>query len=145
MSKRTAETCDSLNDAKLRTFSALDWKGRDTEAPTSPHLVLPGIPASDGPRLYFGDATNDRFMPQEAIDRLNAALVAWGGKHESEVYDGALHSWTVPDSPVYNQPQAERAFAKLTEIVCREVELAASAGDGTIAWLAHLRSALRSG
>jgi len=32
------------------------------------------------------------------------------------VYDGAYHSWTVPDSPVYNQPQAERAFEKLTNL-----------------------------
>jgi carboxymethylenebutenolidase len=53
-------------------------------------------------------------MPPEAIDKLDEALVAWGGKFESEMYDGALHSWTVPDSPVYNPPQAERAFRKLT-------------------------------
>lgn len=85
-----------------------------TESPTSPHLVLPRIPASGGPRLYFGHATNDQFMPQEAIDKLNTALRAWGGTYDSEIYDGALHSWTVPDSPVYNQPQAGRAFAKLT-------------------------------
>src|ERR1700694_684784 len=30
--------------------------------------------------------------------------------------EGALHSWTVPDSPVYNQPQVDRAFAKLTQL-----------------------------
>jgi carboxymethylenebutenolidase len=55
-------------------------------------------------------------MPQEAIDKFNAALAAWGGKYESEMYEGALHGWTVPDSPVYNKPQAERAFGKLTEL-----------------------------
>jgi hypothetical protein len=27
-----------------------------------------------------------------------------------------LHSWTSSDSPVYNQPQAERAFEKLIEL-----------------------------
>jgi carboxymethylenebutenolidase len=90
--------------------------GLVTDKPTSPHLALTRIPTSGGPRLYFGHATNDQFMPQEAIDKFNAALAAWGGKYESEVYEGALHSWTVPDSPVYNQPQAERAFAKLTEL-----------------------------
>jgi len=55
-------------------------------------------------------------MPQEAIDKLDRALAAWGGKYESEVYAGAYHGWTVPDSPVYNRPQAERAFQKLTEL-----------------------------
>ena len=80
-----------------------------TDAPTSPHLLLPRIKA----RLYFGHATRDNSMPAEAIEKLNRALESWGGKYESEVYDGAVHGWTVPDSPVYNAMQAERAFAKL--------------------------------
>lgn len=81
-----------------------------TDAPTSPHLVLPRIKA----RLYYGHAIQDQTMPQEAIEKPNHALQAWGGQYESEVYEGAFHSWTVPDSPVYNQPQPERAFVKLT-------------------------------
>jgi len=32
------------------------------------------------------------------------------------VYEGAFHGWTVPDAPIYNQAQAERAFEKLTEL-----------------------------
>jgi carboxymethylenebutenolidase len=88
------------------------------DGPASPHLVLPRIPKSNGPQLYFGHAVNDHSMPQEAIDKFNAALAAWGGKYESEVYQDALHGWTVPDekSPVYNKPQAERAFKKLTDL-----------------------------
>ncbi|MBZ5696263.1 MAG: dienelactone hydrolase family protein [Acidobacteriia bacterium] len=86
--------------------------GLVTDGPTSPHLVLPRVKC----RVYFGHAVNDQFMPQPAIDTLNAALNAWGGKYESEMYEGALHSWTVPDSPVYNKPQAERAFVKLKEV-----------------------------
>ncbi|MGD0698017.1 MAG: dienelactone hydrolase family protein [Terriglobia bacterium] len=89
-----------------------------TDAPTSPHLVLPRIKA----RLYFGHAIQDQSMPQEAIEKLNHALQAWGGLHESEVYEGAYHSWTVPDSPVYNPPQAERAFAKLTELFAKTLQ-----------------------
>ena len=58
---------------------------------------------------------NDKSMLADAIERLNRALEAWGGKYQSEVYE-AFHSWTVPDSPVYNQPQADRAFAKLTQL-----------------------------
>ena len=86
------------------------------DGPASPHLLLPRIPKSNGPYLYFGHAVNDQSMPQEAIDKFNAALAAWGGKYESEVYQEALHGWTVPDegSRVYNKPQAERAFAKMT-------------------------------
>ncbi|MGH9823979.1 MAG: dienelactone hydrolase family protein [Blastocatellia bacterium] len=80
-----------------------------TDTETSPHIVLPRIKA----RLYFGHAIEDNSMPAEAIAKLNDALKAWGGKYESEVYDGARHSWTSTDSPAYNRGQAERAFDKL--------------------------------
>jgi carboxymethylenebutenolidase len=84
-----------------------------TDTPASPHLVLPLVKA----RLYFGHAVEDRGMPAEAIEKLNHALEEWGGKYESETYEGSYHSWTVPDSPVYNHPQAERAYGKLTELL----------------------------
>jgi carboxymethylenebutenolidase len=84
-----------------------------TETPASPHLVLPRVKA----RLYFGHAVEDRSMPAEAIEKLDRALEKWGGKYDSEVYEGAYHGWTVPDTPVYNQPQAERACSKLTELL----------------------------
>jgi carboxymethylenebutenolidase len=87
--------------------------GLFTDAPTSPHLSLPRIKA----RLYFAHATNDRSMPEDAIAKLDQALASWGGKYESEIYKDAYHSWTTTDSPVYNQPQAERAFEKLLELL----------------------------
>jgi carboxymethylenebutenolidase len=58
-------------------------------------------------------------MPAEAIAKLDEPLQAWGGLCESEVYESAYHSWTVPDSPVYNQPQSKRAFAKLTGLFAK--------------------------
>jgi carboxymethylenebutenolidase len=84
-----------------------------TDAPTSPHLLLPRIKA----RLYFGHATDDRSMPAEAIEKLNHALEDWGGEYESETYEGAAHAWAVPDSPVYNEQQAERAFGKFRDLL----------------------------
>jgi carboxymethylenebutenolidase len=86
-----------------------------TDAPDSPHLVLPRVKA----RLYFGHAVEDRSMPAEAIEKLNRALQAWGGEYESEVYEGAHHGWTVTDHPAYNRPQAERAFGKLTGLLAK--------------------------
>jgi len=89
-----------------------------TDAATSPHLLLPRIKA----RLYFGHAVKDPGMPKEAIEKLNLELEAWGGQYESEVYEGAYHSWTVPDSPVYNHAQAERAFGKLTDLFAKALK-----------------------
>jgi carboxymethylenebutenolidase len=89
--------------------------GLYTDEPSSPHLLLPQL--RKGVRLHFGHATEDRSMPAEAIEKLNRALAAWGGTYESEVYEGARHGWTVPDHTVYNEPQAERAFGKLTSLL----------------------------
>jgi carboxymethylenebutenolidase len=83
-----------------------------TDQETSPHKVLPQVKA----RLYFAHADGDPYMPKDAIDNLEKALAAWGGKYQSEIYPGAKHSWTVPDSPVYDKAQADRAFGKLTEL-----------------------------
>ena len=80
--------------------------------PASPHYVLPQVKA----RLYFGHAVEDSSMNAEAIAGFVKALEAWGGRYQSEVYEGAHHGWTVADNPNYNHPQAERAYAKLTEL-----------------------------
>jgi carboxymethylenebutenolidase len=98
---------------KVVVAASFHGGGLYTDAPTSPHLALPRIKA----RLYFGHATKDHSMPEEAIAKLDEALKRWGGKYESEVYNDAYHSWTSSDSPVYNQPQAERAFRKLLELL----------------------------
>jgi carboxymethylenebutenolidase len=80
--------------------------------PASPHLLLPRVSA----RLYFGHATADPTMSADAILHFEAALADWGGSFASETYDGASHGWTVPDNPVFNPTQADRAFAKLTQL-----------------------------
>ncbi len=64
---------------------------------------------AEGYLYYFGHAVEDRSMPQEAIDGLNKALAKWNGRYESEVFEGAHHGWTVPDSPSYHSTQAEHA------------------------------------
>ena len=81
--------------------------------PGSPHLVLPQVAA----RLYFGHAVEDASMTAEDIAHFEQALVGWGGRYASEIYDGASHGWTVPDNPAFNPAQAERAFRKLTELL----------------------------
>jgi carboxymethylenebutenolidase len=100
---------------RIAAAASFHGGGLFTDTPASPHLVLPRVKA----KLYFAHAIEDRSMPEDAIKKLDSALKAWGGEYESEVYDGAYHSWTVADSPVYNQPQAERAFEKLTSLFAK--------------------------
>jgi len=86
--------------------------GLYTDAPSSPHTLLPRIKAD----LYFGHGIEDRSMPKEAIQKLDRALAVWGGNYDSETYE-AHHGWTVPDNPAYNELQAERAYKTLTDLL----------------------------
>jgi carboxymethylenebutenolidase len=97
---------------RIAAAASFHGGGLATDAPTSPHTVLPRVKA----RLYFAHADADRSMPPEAIKKFEAALRSWGGTFASETYTGASHGWTVPDSHAYDQPQAERAFEKLAEL-----------------------------
>jgi carboxymethylenebutenolidase len=97
--------------------------GLFTDSDESPHLVLPKVKA----RLYFGHAVNDRGMPPEAIAKLEEALEAWGGKYESETYEGALHGWMIPGGRVYHPVQSERGFAKLIELFDETLKVSVTA------------------
>lgn len=79
--------------------------------PASPHRILPQVTA----RLYFGHASEDGSMTTEEIAKFERALRDWGGRFESKTYS-ARHGWTVADNPAYNQAEAERAWAKMTEL-----------------------------
>lgn len=80
-----------------------------SDEPDSPHLLLPLIRA----RLYFGFSVEDKTMPVEAVEKFTAALDAAGSDWDGETYEGARHGWCVKDHNVYNERQAERAWAKL--------------------------------
>jgi carboxymethylenebutenolidase len=97
---------------RIAAAASFHGGGLFTDSPNSPHLVLPRVRA----RLYFAHAVKDRSMPEDVIRKFERALEAWGGRYESETYDGAYHSWTSSDSPVYNQTQAERAYQKLVSL-----------------------------
>jgi carboxymethylenebutenolidase len=99
---------------RIAAAASFHGGGLFKDGPTSPHLVLPRITA----RLYIGHARDDRGMPAEAIAKFEEAL---GGRGESGTFD-ALHGWTVSDSAAYDEPEAERAFAKLGELFAGELQ-----------------------
>jgi carboxymethylenebutenolidase len=108
----------AVRPGKVAAAASFHGGGLYTNAATSPHLVLPRIRAE----LYFGHAVNDQSMPEAAIKNLEQALANWGGKYQSETYAGANHGWTTPDTPVYNQQQADRAFEKLAALFARTLK-----------------------
>jgi len=89
--------------------------GLVTDKPDSPHLLASKIKA----HMYFGIASNDDMRQPDAKDKLKESFAAAKVPTEIEVYSASLHGWCVPDMPqqngmpIYNKPDAERAWAKL--------------------------------
>ena len=52
---------------------------------------------------------------------LRQAFDSAGVDAEIEVYEGTLHGWCPPDSVVYNEVQAERAWSRLLALFEREL------------------------
>jgi carboxymethylenebutenolidase len=61
----------------------------------------------------FAIAENDDAAQPEAKTVLRDVFAAAGLPAEIEVYAGAMHGWCPPDSAVYDEAQAERAWSRL--------------------------------
>jgi carboxymethylenebutenolidase len=82
--------------------------GLVTQNPDSPHLLVPQMKAS----FLFAVAENDDMQDPAAKTVLRETYDKAGLKAEIEVYP-AQHGWCPPDSAVYDEAQAERAWARL--------------------------------
>ncbi len=83
--------------------------GLATDQDNSPHLLIPDTKA----HMLHCVAANDDEDDPEAKHTLRAAYDAAGIPAEIEVYEGTLHGWCPPDSRVYNEAQAERAWSRM--------------------------------
>lgn len=82
--------------------------GLVTQAPESPHLLIPRMRAS----FLIAVAQNDDQRDPSAKDALRTAFAAQNLPAEIEVYP-AQHGWCPPDSPVYDAAQAEKAWGRM--------------------------------
>jgi carboxymethylenebutenolidase len=64
-------------------------------------------------QYLFAIAENDDKSQPEAKDVLRDAFAKAKLPAEIEVYAGAMHGWCPPDSQVYNQTQAEKAWSRM--------------------------------
>jgi len=94
---------------RVGAIASFHGGGLVTTNPNSPHLqaaktkaqLLIAIAANDDQR-----SPTDKNVLKETFEK--AHLPA-----EIEVYAGAAHGWCPPDSGVYNEPQAEKAWSRL--------------------------------
>ena len=94
---------------RVGAIASFHGGGLVTTNPNSPHLqaaktkaqLLIAIAANDDQR-----SPNDKNVLKETFEKANLPA-------EIEVYAGAAHGWCPPDSGVYNEPQAEKAWSRL--------------------------------
>jgi carboxymethylenebutenolidase len=83
--------------------------GLVTQNPNSPHLQV----AKTKAQLLIAIAENDDARSPSDKNVLKETLAKANLPAEIEVYAGAAHGWCPPDSQVYNEPQAEKAWSRL--------------------------------
>ena len=104
----TMRTAAAVPD-RIGAAASFHGGGLVTDQPDSPHLLVPQMTA----HYLFAIAANDDESQPEAKDVLRDAFAEAGLPAEIEVYEGALHGWCPPDSQVYDEAQAERAWSRL--------------------------------
>jgi carboxymethylenebutenolidase len=82
--------------------------GLTTKEPDSPHLLVPKMKA----HFLFAVAENDDQRDPESKNILRETYAKAKLPAEIEVY-AAAHGWCPPDSAVYNEKLAERAWSRL--------------------------------
>jgi carboxymethylenebutenolidase len=83
--------------------------GLVADAATSPHLQA----AKSKAQFLIAIAANDDARSPKEKDVLKETFAKAGLPAEIEVYEGSAHGWCPPDSSVYNEPQAEKAWGRL--------------------------------
>ena len=83
--------------------------GLATDKPDSPHLLAPRMKA----HMLIAIAANDDEREPQAKVTLKQAFDAARVPAEIEVYAGTKHGWCPPDAAVYDEAQAEKAWARL--------------------------------
>lgn len=115
MGGRLSVITAAVSPERIGAVATFHGGGLVTDAPDSPHLLLPRTTA----RYYIGVAADDNLTEPHAAAALRSAFATAGLTAEVEVYEHALHGWCVPDMPprgeqaVYHEADAEHAWSKL--------------------------------
>jgi carboxymethylenebutenolidase len=83
--------------------------GLVTDNPNSPHLQA----AKTKAQFLIAIAANDDARSPKDKDVLKETFAKANLPAEIEVYTGSAHGWCPPDSGVYNEPLAEKAWSRL--------------------------------
>lgn len=86
-----------------------------TDEPDSPHHAVGELQAE----VYLGHADQDPSMNAEQIAVLERTLADAAVPHRSEVYEGAMHGYTMADAAAFDDAACERHFRELFALLER--------------------------
>ena len=101
--------------ARVGAVASFHGGGLVTDAPNSPHLQA----ASTKAQFLIAIAENDDQRSPKDKTVLKETFTKANLPAEIEVYAGAAHGWCPPDSRVYNEPQAEKAWSRLLALYAK--------------------------
>ena len=98
---------------RIKAAASFHGGGLVGDNPMAPVNQLSRMAADAGALIAIAQ-NDDASAPNDKV-ALRAAAAAAQADIEVDVYAGD-HGWTVLDSPVYNQPEAERAWAAMLDL-----------------------------
>ena len=105
----------AAHPGRVAALAAFHPGGLVSDAPDSPHRSAAEVKAE----MYFGFADRDPSMTAEQIATLERTLEEVDARYRSEVYEGALHGYTMADQASYDEAARERHFHKLRALLER--------------------------
>ncbi len=100
---------------RIGAVASFHGGGLVNDTPASPHLQASKTKA----QFLIAIAENDDQRSPKEKDVLKETFAKAGLPAEIEVYAGAAHGWCPPDSGVYNEPQAEKAWTRLLALYAK--------------------------
>ena len=94
---------------RIGAVASFHGGGLVTDMPNSPHLQA----AATSAQMLVAIAANDDMRAPNDKNVLRDTFAAANQPAEIEVYADAAHGWCPPDSGVYNESQAEKAWGRL--------------------------------
>jgi len=100
---------------RIGAVASFHGGGLVTNMPNSPHLQA----AKSKAQFLIAIAANDDARAPKDKDVLKETFAKANLPAEIEVYTGSAHGWCPPDSQVYNEPMAEKAWSRLLALYGR--------------------------
>lgn len=98
---------------RIQAAASFHAGGLGSEAPSSPHLLLPKIKG----KVFVAHADNDQSMPQEQIEKFDKAFSDANLEGRTTLYRGAVHGFTMKDLPAYYPKALEQHWTDLLNLI----------------------------